>query len=261
MPCDVSLLIKNYVKDYQELKGTGTNWREPLVAIAHANNPMFLDLKNLISPTHAIPSDFIDDAKSVIVFFIPFEEGVVKSNIGGIESSREWDIAYIETNNLIVDINKYLYEKITERGYTSTILPPTYNYDQEKLISDWSHRHVGYIAGMGTFGINNMLITEKGSCGRIGSIVTNMELQPTERKEGENCLYKYNGTCKKCIDYCMFNAISIEDENVFYDRKRCNDQIYDDNIPQYSIGTGDTCGKCMCGLPCSLINPIKTLSK
>lgn len=37
-----------------------------------------------------------------------------------------------------------------------------------------------------------------------------MTLKPTERKEGENCLYKYNGKCKKCVDYCVVNAISIE---------------------------------------------------
>lgn len=178
----VALLIKDYVENYKELKGTETDWREPIIGFASAENPMFLELKDLISPSHALPFDFIKDAKSIIVFFLPFQEEIVKSNIGNIESSREWDIANIETNNLIVDINKCLYEKITEMGYTSTVLPPTYNYDEEELISDWSHRHVGYIAGIGTFGINNMLITEKGCCGRMGSIITNITLAPTERK-------------------------------------------------------------------------------
>lgn len=149
-------LITDYVINYKENKGTESDWREPVVGFASADDPMFLELKDVISPSHALPTDFINDAKSIIVFFLPFHEEIINSNIGNIESSRAWDIAYIETNNLVVDINKYLYDEITEMGYTSTILPPTHNFDKEKLISDWSHRHVGYIAGIGTFGINNI---------------------------------------------------------------------------------------------------------
>ena len=161
-------LIRGYVKNY---KKTESNWREPVVGFASADDSMFLGLKDLISPSHALPTDFINDAKSIIVFFLPFHEEIIKSNITNIESSRAWDIANIETNNLIVDINEYLHDKITEMGYTSTLLPPTYNYDEEKLTSDWSHRHAGYIAGIGTFGVHNMFITNQGCCGRMGSII------------------------------------------------------------------------------------------
>lgn len=250
-------LIRDYVKNYKENKGTESDWKEPIIGFADANDPMFLELKEIISLSHALPTDFITDAKSVIVFFLPFQDEIIKSNIGNIESSRAWDIAYIETNNLIVDINKYLHDKIIEMGYNSTILPPTYNYDEEELISDWSHRHVGYIAGIGTFGINNMFITEKGCCGRMGSVVTNIPLISTERKKQENCLYKYNGTCKKCVENCVASAISTENGYPFVDKKRCNDQIYNDDIPEYSIGLGDTCGKCMCNVPCSSKNPVR----
>lgn len=50
-------------------KKTESKWREPVIGVADANNPMFLDLKKLISPSHALPFDFIRDAKSIIVFF------------------------------------------------------------------------------------------------------------------------------------------------------------------------------------------------
>ena len=59
---------------------------------------MLLELKDIISPSHAIPTDFINDAKSIIVFFLPFHEEIIKSNIGNIESSRAWDIVNIETS-------------------------------------------------------------------------------------------------------------------------------------------------------------------
>jgi epoxyqueuosine reductase QueG len=247
-------LIKDYVKTYHKYKGTESNWREPIIGFASAQNPKFLELKEIISPSHALPTDFLEDAKSVIVFFLPFQEKIIKSNTEGSESSREWDIATIETNNLIMDINKYLYKKIKEMGYASTIIPPTHN-NKETLTSNWSHRHVGYIAGIGTFGINNMLITEKGCCGRIGSIITNTPLTPDEIKKQENCLYKHNASCKICVKKCIANAIDVGDGYPYVDKKKCYNQIYNGKVPKYPIGSGASCGKCMCNVPCSIKNP------
>lgn len=69
------------------------------------------------------------------------------SNIAGEESSKEWDYACIETNQLINDLSRFLHDTIVEMGYHGSLLPSTYNYDGEKLLSDWSHRSVAYIAG------------------------------------------------------------------------------------------------------------------
>ncbi|MGI6679236.1 MAG: hypothetical protein ACOX2Q_09335 [Dehalobacterium sp.] len=91
--------------------------------------------------------------KSVITFCVPFTKETIESNIAGEESSREWDYAYIETNNLINDLSTYLYEKITAKGFQASLLPATYNYDAEKLISDWSHRSVAYISGMASLAL------------------------------------------------------------------------------------------------------------
>lgn len=254
-------LIVEYVKNYKELKHIRTSWGDPIIGFADANDELFIKLKEIISPTHALPSDLVPNAKSVIAFFIPFSVDIVESNIDGEESSEEWDYAYIETNNLIGDLNKFLYEKITEKGYKASLLPATYNYDEERLISDWSHRSVAYIAGIGKFGINNMLITKMGCCGRVGSVVTDIELMPTPRTDEEYCLYKNNGTCKKCIEKCVNSAFMIQEGKVIFDRRKCNEQIYDKIVRVYSIGVGDTCGKCMCGVPCSFEIPIKLNSK
>ncbi len=61
----------------------------------------------------------------------------------------------------------------------------------------------------------------------------------------------------KCLKKCVNDAFLLQQSEVFYDRKKCNEQIYEKIIPEYSIGLGDTCGKCMCGLPCSLVIPKK----
>lgn len=250
-------LIVGYVRNYKASKKTETSWRDPIIGFADAKDELFLKLKELIGPNHALPSDLVPNAKSVITFFVPFSKEIVESNIPEEESSREWDYAYIETNNLINGLNKYLYDQIIAKGFKASLLPATYNYDEEKLISDWSHRSVAYISGIGKFGLHHMLITESGCCGRLGSVVTDIELTPTKRTNEEYCLYKYNGSCKKCIKRCVNNAFLMQDHNVFFDRKKCNEQIYEKIIPEYPIGLGDTCGKCMVGVPCSLMNPRK----
>lgn len=253
----ISDKIIEFVSNYSKTHEIETEWRKPLIGVADAKDPMYLDVKKYIGPNHAMPEDLVAGAKSVIVYFIPFGKSVIESNIPDEESSREWDYAYIETNNMLKDLSQYLYEYITELGFHATNLPPTYNYDPVKLISDWSHRSSAIIAGLGKFGINNMLITDSGCCGRLGSVVTDMKLPADERTEGEYCLYKRNGSCGKCMTRCPNHAFSISEGQVVYDRYKCNEQIYEKIIPQWPIGPGDTCGKCMCGIPCSFTNPSK----
>src|SRR5690606_32935168 len=107
------------------------------------------------------------------------------------------------------EINKYLKESFEEIGFNLATVPATHNFDTTRLMSDWSHRHVAYIAGLGKFGLNNMLITEKGCCGRIGTVVTDIKIEPTPRKDKEYCLYKHNKGCKKCVDRCVNDSLKL----------------------------------------------------
>ena len=173
--------IKKYVRDYNNHNKTETRWNQPIVAYANAKDPLFLKLKKIVHRSHFIPTDLINDAETVITFFIPFHKEIPMSNSSGERSSREWAISYIETNKLINDLNISIKMNLAESGYTSVIMPPTHNFDEERLISRWSHKHIGFIAGLGKFGLHRLLITEKGCCGRLGSIVTNRKIASTVR--------------------------------------------------------------------------------
>lgn len=248
--------IKKYVKDYSKRKEITSDWQEPLLAYADANDHLFKKLKKVISPSHAVPSDFLKEAATVITFFLPFKNSINESNIKGRLSSKEWAVAYIETNQLILEINKHVKAILRKKGYKSTIIQATHNFDEENLISDWSHRHAAYIAGLGTFGINNMLITDKGCAGRVGSIVTDLKLRPTNRPNNEYCLYKYNGGCRVCIDRCIVDALEVNPEK--FDRFSCYD-ICLENIEYHTdLDVTDVCGKCCVGLPCTTENPIES---
>ena len=66
----------------------------------------------------------------------------------------------------------------------------------------FSHRHAAYLAGMGTFGYNNMLLTERyGPRIRLASIVTSAELPSGSPMDRQLCT-----GCRRCVRECPANA-------------------------------------------------------
>jgi len=250
---EITKIIKNYIKEYQKNDDIKTEWKEVIVNFADAKDPQFKKLKEIVSPSHAMPEDIISDAKSVIAYFIPFSEEVANSNIEGKYSSKEWAKAYVETNQLIADINDHLKNVFTKKGYKVATIPATSNFDEDKLMSDWSHRHVAHIAGLGTFGANNMLITDKGCAGRIGTIVSNINLESSKKIKEERCLKKAGYNCNKCIDRCVIDAFTKSD----FDRFSCYDLLLENDTLHSDLPLTDVCGKCCVDLPCTFENPVK----
>ena len=74
--------------------------------------------------------------------------------------------------------------------------------------STWSERHAAYVAGLGTFSLSKHLITEKGLCGRFGSVITDAPLEVTPRPYTDP--YEYCTFCGACVPRCPARAISVE---------------------------------------------------
>ncbi|MHA2324034.1 MAG: epoxyqueuosine reductase [Promethearchaeota archaeon] len=210
-------------------------------------------LKQVAHQDHKLPHELLKNAKSIISYFIPFNEEIVVSNTKGEKASLKWAIAYIETNQLISELNEFLEKYLSDKSYNSFKIPPTHNFDKEKLMSYWSHKHIAYIAGLGKFGLHKMLITDKGSCGRLGSIITSAEIEATKRSEKEFCLYFQNKSCKDCINNCIFQILKIDE----FDRHKCYAICLKNGRLYSNLGKSDMCGRCACGVPCSLKNPCK----
>jgi epoxyqueuosine reductase QueG len=245
--------IHEFVKRSKIDSGTTTRWKKPIVGFADAKDPLFAVLKRVISTEHLLPRDLLPTAKTVIAFFIPFERQVAISNITGTLASEQWAIAYVETNRLIAAICEHMQGSLESDNYHVETIPATHNFDMAKLVSNWSHRHIGYIAGLGKFGVNNMIITERGCCGRIGSFVTDLDLDADRRSQKEACLYRHDASCLKCVDRCVNTAL-FEDR---FDRFRCYDMCLRNEKQFNDLGTADVCGKCLVGLPCTFRNPVK----
>ena len=245
--------IRDFVAGYQKKKDISTSWDVPLLGFAAADDPLFEQLKTAVSPTHAVPKDLLKNAGTVVSFFLPFPKSVSFTNTKERLSSHEWAVSYIETNELIKRLSLHLAELFAAADEEVVSIPATHNWIKETLISNWSHRHVAFIAGLGQFGLNNMLITDKGCSGRVGSLITSAVIEPDARPEVEACLYKYDGSCKKCVSKCVNEAL-FEDS---FDRFKCYDQLLENVEEHKSVGYADVCGKCLAAVPCSHINPVK----
>lgn len=244
--------IQKFVADYQRQEYIRSSWEIPLVGFADAADPLFGELKQLVSPTHAVPQDILTEARTVIAFFLPFPKSLTATNVKDRMSSREWAVTYIETNELIARLSDHLQRFFFELGASSCTIPATHNWDEERLISNWSHRHIAFIAGLGNFGLNNMLITEKGCCGRVGSFVTAYPVQADVRRQLPACLYKFDGSCRRCVRKCVNEALA-EDS---FDRFRCYAMLLK-NVDEHSeVGYADVCGKCLVAVPCSHTDPV-----
>lgn len=248
MKSRITDLIERSVDFHQER----AYWQKPLVGFAIAENPLFHTLKSLVDKDHSLPTDFLEDAETVISYFIPFQEEIPSSNAEGKDASRQWAKAYVKTNQLILAINEKLSDMLGEWGF-DTVIPPTKKRDEETLVSMWSQKHIGYIAGLGNFGIHHMLITEKGCCGRLGSVVTNTPLEPSDRPLKEFCLYKHDESCTVCVEKCTFNALKLNSFN----RHLCHETCLHNERLHADLGETKVCGKCVCVVPCSFTNPVE----
>ena len=249
--------IVQFVKDYGASRQLNTKWDKPLIGFAEAGDSLFPKLKEVVSPTHAMPQDLLADAQTVIVYFLPFEKKIPKTNRHNLYASKEWALAYIETNQLIIEINHHISKTLSKKGFNTFLLPPTHNFDASTLISDWSHKHIAYIAGLGKFGTHHLIITDKGCCGRLGSVVTNAQIDATKRTKNEYCLSKFKDICKVCVKKCVNEALKVDT----FDRQKCY-QILLENAELFKKeGLADVCGKCTCIVPCSYQNPVEKLLK
>jgi len=229
--------------------GTATNYRAPLVGFAAADDQRFLELRQVAEPTHMLPKELQPGARSVISFFLPFAGWVVEANAREREQvAQEWATAYVETNALIGGIAAHLIEALGARGIRAAAEPATHNFDQTSLVSRWSHKSVAVIAGVGSFGLHQMVITDAGCAGRFGSLVIDAELPVSAGQPRERCLYFHDGSCLECVLRCPIGAL---DETVPLDKQLCWQRLRSTAPGFEETGVADVCGKCAIG-PCSL---------
>jgi epoxyqueuosine reductase QueG len=155
----------------------------------------------------------------------------------------------------IHDIRRFIVSELEKAGGRGIAphIDPSFYADFTLYTSNWSERHVAYIAGLGTFSLNRGLITEKGMAGRFGSVVTDLNFEATPRKYAdpfEYCLFTREGKCGACIKRCPVRAINKEGK----DKYTCHQYLFFTNPrKEFNVQHGypySACGKCQTKVPC-----------
>ena len=221
-------------------------WGEPIVGFGDARSPRFQELRTVVHPEHYLPEDILPGATTVVSYYLPFTKDVARSNISGDLASPEFAYPVALTNSIAMELADEVATAIRAYDYEAEV--PDGSRIEGDIVSRWSQRHVAHICGMGTWGINNMLITSSGSCGRFFSVVTNLDVEPDPVPEVERCSYRRDGSCGVCMQKCRVHAITPGG----FDRWAC-DRNGDAARARY--GGLNVCSKCIVGMPCSFRDP------
>jgi epoxyqueuosine reductase len=253
----------------------------PVVAVADAGDPLFLEVKQVIGDHHWLPDEALRRkhpgaaARSVIVWSLPVAERARRTNRDEMRTpSLEW--AYVRTygEKSNETLRAQVVKLLEGQGHhaaapqlmmagNSEFFPATDpDFPDLGLSSCWSERHTAFVAGLGTFGISGGLITRHGIAHRLGSVVTDLELSPSDREYGDNpfawCLKTAEGSCGKCITRCPAGSIGVTHEA--RNKSACGRYAYNhiSSIGRELYGWEGTygCGLCQTGVPCEFEKPL-----
>jgi epoxyqueuosine reductase QueG len=124
------------------------------------------------------------------------------------------------------------------------------------MAANWSERHIAYASGLGTFGLNGLMITSRGCAVYLDSVVCDRALTPTPRNASPvaNCPFYQDGSCGLCIERCTASAISKEGRSNITCLKNLRDEqaskVRSLGLDKDLVGPAPACGRCSTGVPC-----------
>ncbi len=246
--------------------GDGPYFDAPLVGFAAASDPLFQEYKTIIGEFHWTPREAFEAAHgpdtcprgTVVSWVLPVTRETRASNRAeGAFPSRRWAHTRDSGERFNDGLRRHVVEFLGQHGHRAAapVLLPGWRAVRDSpvgLASMWSERHAAYAAGLGTFSLNDGLITPRGIAHRLGSVVTDAVVPPSERPDRDyraNCLTCRGDECGVCIERCPAGAISLAG----HDKERCRQYSYEVVLEklgkEYEVEvTG--CGLCQTGVPC-----------
>lgn len=161
-----------------------------------------MDIESIDAPVGYHPKDILPTSKRLILLVRIIPEYVFK-----IDSKSKSFFLY----ELIREMDRISFELSTQlfnEGYRSVSLPCFFpvKIDKGKLRGYISFKHLAEQAGLGSIGLNTLLISKKyGNRLCLTAVITEKELDLLTHESSNLCFM-----CKKCINSCPSKAI---DEN------------------------------------------------
>jgi epoxyqueuosine reductase len=243
----------------------------PLVDFVSGDDPIFAQYKKIIGPHHFTPFEIMKwqaernnvippEAKdlSVVSFVMPITQKTRKDNAAAVDWPAErWAQTRLLGEIFSQTVVREIVTDLMDRGILAIAPDVTSMFNKKRYphvgwASPWSHRHIAYAAGLGTFGMQDFLITEKGVAHRLASFVVNLKLEPLRQRPEDihaYCLHYQGKKCLKCATRCPVDAISAEnahDKEVCYQKVAKSLKYCNKNYHLFIYG----CGLCATGVPC-----------
>jgi len=250
-------------------------WDDVLVGFASGGDPIWQQYKEYIGAFHWTPWEVFNqhcpgetvtpDDLTVISWVLPQRKLVREANLRNREyPAEEWARIRVYGEAFNIALRHHLVQRLKEKGHGAIppMLVPNWTIVKSKRFSyasSWSERHAAHAAGLGTFGLCDGLITQKGKAMRTGSVIAHISIEPTPRPYTDHrayCLFFAEGTCGKCIDRCPVRAIT----EAGHDKEKCRRHLA--RSREYVQKTyhfeGYGCGLCQVGVPCETTIPVKS---
>lgn len=242
----------------------------PLFGAAAGNDPLWQTLKEAVGPFHWTPEEafglaysgnsFSANELAVFVWILPQTAATRADNRKEtLYPSERWARNRVFGEAKVnFGLARHLMEALHQAGVPAVVpvLMPEWRQalsNKYTFASLWSERHAAYIAGLGTFGLSDGLITPAGKAVRIGSLIAHLPLTPTPRPYTQHhayCLYYQNGSCGACARRCPAGSVSVKGR----DKNKCKRYTLGEVIPAYvkeHYGfEGYGCGLCQTKIPC-----------
>ncbi|MCM8790036.1 MAG: hypothetical protein NC916_03355 [Candidatus Omnitrophica bacterium] len=138
--------------------------------------------------------------------------------------------AYLD--QLALKVSNYIQKK----GYLALPIPASQIMDWQNQKAHLSHKKIGYLAGLGWLGRNNLLVNKAfGSQFRLVSILTNMPLK-TDKPVKESC-----NDCSACVKICPAQAIKETADN--FEHLKCFEKLME--FQKQHLVEQYVCGVCV----------------
>lgn len=265
----ITVILSSSSNQYEH----GHIYDNPIIGISSGADPLYLSMKSDIGDFYWTPeeafsiaypnADISASELSVISWILPFTSDVKESQYNNMHyPSKNWAHGKIDGEKLNNEIRDSIVKRLSTYGYqviAPCILEQWDNHKSDKYgyASNWSERHTAYISGLGTFGLCDGLITEKGKAHRCGSVIVKAILPITDRDYtyyNEYCLYYKNKSCLKCIERCPVGAITEHGHDKLLCRKYQREVTREYIKTNYELESS-CCGLCQTDVPCESGRP------
>ena len=212
-------------ENYKRIKKFCLNWGADLFGTADVSS---------LKDGFAVSAKVAKDLHTAISLGVRVSSGVL-SEIEN-QPTKLYFHHYRVVNMFLDQLALRLSNFIQNSGSQALPIPASIIVDWQKQTAHLSHKHIGYLAGMGWIGRNNLLVNRRlGSQFRLVTVLTDMPLK-YDKPAKEDC-----GKCRACVVICPVKAIKEKKED--FDHLGCFELLKD--FQRQKIVDQYICGICV----------------